>query len=57
MQSKPSHLNEPHRGFFCDYEMFIFTSKMLVKQIKKYEMLYTCLNGEICCVKNFIWEK
>ncbi len=22
MQSKPSHLNQPHRFFFCDYEMF-----------------------------------
>ncbi len=24
MQSKPSHLNQPHRFFFCDYEMFYF---------------------------------
>ncbi len=24
MQSKPSHLNEPHQGFFCDYEIFYF---------------------------------
>ncbi len=20
-------------------------------------MLYTCLNGEICCIKNCIWQK
>ncbi len=33
IQSKPSRLNEPHRFFFCDYEICIFTSKMPVKRI------------------------
>ncbi len=33
MQSKLSHLNEPHQ-VFLDYESFIFTSKMLVNEFK-----------------------